>query len=108
MLVPARKMKAGAQKWVIQRVKKTPAVGPPAGIPEKTRTWSIAIRIMTEPRMRSTEPIRDFVVGSMASGVGARVALIGLLRGAAELETSSHNAVTQVLRSLWTLRENGG
>jgi len=34
MLVPARKMNAGAQKWVIQRVKKIPAVGPPAGSPE--------------------------------------------------------------------------
>jgi hypothetical protein len=34
MLVPARKMKAGAQKCVIQRVKKIPGVGPPAGRPE--------------------------------------------------------------------------
>ena len=33
-LVPARKMKAGAQKWVIQRVKKMPGVGPPGGRPE--------------------------------------------------------------------------
>ena len=56
--MPARKMKAGAQKWVIQRVKKMPGVGPPAGRPEYTRTWSIAIRIMTAPRIRSMDAIR--------------------------------------------------
>jgi hypothetical protein len=31
--VPARKANAGATKWVIQRVKKTPGVGPPGGTP---------------------------------------------------------------------------
>ena len=31
--MPARKTKAGAQKCVTQRVKKMPAVGPPAGTP---------------------------------------------------------------------------
>jgi hypothetical protein len=34
MLVPAKKMNAGAQKWVIQRVKKIPGVGPPGEMPE--------------------------------------------------------------------------
>ena len=32
--VPAKNTNAGAQKCVTQRVKKTPAVGPPAGMPE--------------------------------------------------------------------------
>lgn len=31
--VPAKKTKPGAQKWVTQRVKKTPGLGPPAGTP---------------------------------------------------------------------------
>src|SRR6185503_14154707 len=37
-LVPARKTKAGTQKWVTQRVKKMPGSGPPEGMPEYTRT----------------------------------------------------------------------
>src|SRR5262245_60670776 len=57
-LVPARKKKAGAQKCVIQRVKKTPGVDPPAGTPEKTRTWSIAIRTIARPRRRSRDRMR--------------------------------------------------
>src|ERR1700722_7765128 len=69
MLVPARKIKAGAQKWVIQRVKKMPGVGPPAGSPEKTRTGSIAMMIMTAPRMRSMEAMRE-VTGAETGGVG--------------------------------------
>ncbi len=56
--MPARKTKAGAQKWVIQRVKNIPGVGPPAGSPEYTRTWSMAMRIMTAPRIRSTDAMR--------------------------------------------------
>src|SRR5271170_7450290 len=66
MLVPARKIKAGAQKWVIHRVKKTPAVGPPAGTPENTRTWSIAITIITAPRIRSIDATRDLAAVATA------------------------------------------
>ncbi len=33
-----KKDKAGAQKWVTQRVKNMAGVGPPAGSPEYTRT----------------------------------------------------------------------
>jgi hypothetical protein len=40
---------------VIQRVKKMPGVGPPAGTPENTRTWSMAITTITAPRTMSTE-----------------------------------------------------
>src|SRR5437868_2189259 len=76
MLVPARNTNAGAQKWVIQRVKNTAAVGPPAGTPEKTLTWSIAIRIMTAPRMRSMDAMRVFEVVSMAVEGAVRVALM--------------------------------
>jgi hypothetical protein len=57
-LVPARNTNAGAQKCVIQRVKKTAAEGPPAGTPEKTRTWSMAIRAMTAPRRTSIDLMR--------------------------------------------------
>src|SRR5258708_11933826 len=58
MLVPARKTNHGAQKCVIHRVKKIPGLGPPAGNPEKTRTWSMAISTMTAPRRISTEAMR--------------------------------------------------
>src|SRR5256885_8440343 len=76
MLVPARKMKAGAQKFVIHRVKKTPGVGPPAGTAEKTRTWSMAIRIMTAPRIRSIETTRGFDATLDEAGTAVRVAVI--------------------------------
>ena len=63
-------MKAGATKCVTQRVKNIPAVGPPAGSPEYTRTWSIAIKIMTAPRIRSIEATRAVdVMGAAAAGV---------------------------------------
>ena len=61
-------MKAGATKCVTQRVKKIPAVGPPAGSPEYTRTWSIAIRTMTAPRIRSIEAMRDDAASGAAGG----------------------------------------
>jgi hypothetical protein len=51
-------MNAGAQKWVIQRVKKMPYVVPLAGTPEYTRTWSMAMSTMTAPRMRSIDAMR--------------------------------------------------
>lgn len=56
--MPAKKTNPGAQKCVTQRVKKTPAAGPPAGTPEKTRTWSMAISTMTAPRSTSMEATR--------------------------------------------------
>ena len=56
--MPARKMNAGAQKWVTHRVKKTPGDGPPAGTPANTRTWSIAISTMTTPRTMSMDAMR--------------------------------------------------
>ncbi len=56
--MPARKTKAGAQKWVTQRVKKTAGVRPPAATPENTRTWSSAISTMTAPRMMSSDGMR--------------------------------------------------
>src|SRR5689334_15188104 len=71
-------MNAGAQKLVIQRVKKMPGVGPPAGSPEKTRTWSMAISTITAPRTRSTEARRELPGAEWAAGmVGrSRLALI--------------------------------
>jgi len=77
MLVPARKMKAGAQKWVIQRVKKMAGVGPPAGTPEKTLTWSMAISTMTAPRMISIEAMREVETGAATVGAVWRIVLIG-------------------------------
>src|SRR5688572_12282569 len=68
MLVPARNTNAGAQKWVIQRVRNTPGSGPPAGTPAKTRTWSMAIRIMTAPRIRSMETTRGAGVDGPSRG----------------------------------------
>src|SRR5262249_41660153 len=68
-------MNHGAQKWVIQRVKNMPGVGPPAGSPENTRTWSMAIRTITMPRRMSTEATR-FLAAVAASVVG-RVADAG-------------------------------
>src|SRR2546427_12307981 len=75
-LVPARKMNAGATKCVTQRVKKIPAVGPPAGSPEETRTWAIAIRIITAPRIRSIDATRDADVVGTAGGGAAHGALL--------------------------------
>jgi hypothetical protein len=72
-------MKAGAQKCVTQRVKNTPGVGPPAGTPEKTRTWSIAMRTITAPRMMSIEPMRELPSG--ADLLEARDATSGKLYG---------------------------
>ena len=40
------------------RVKKMPGVGPPAGSPEYTRTWSIAMSTIAIPRTISSETIR--------------------------------------------------
>ena len=51
-------MNAGAQKCVTQRVKNTPGDGPPAGTPENTRTWSMAMSTMTPPRMMSMDRTR--------------------------------------------------
>ena len=58
--MPARKTKAGAQKCVTHRVKKSAGVRPPAGMPEKTRTWSRAMSTMTTPRRMSREAMRGF------------------------------------------------
>src|SRR5262249_42668455 len=78
-------MNAGAQKCVTHRVKNTPGVGPPAGTPEKTRTWSMAIKTITAPRMMSIDAIR-FRVGVSAAAV-ARGAASGAYdpRGAREV-----------------------
>src|SRR5215468_3030331 len=51
-------MNHGAHRCVIQRVKKMPGVGPPAGNPENTRTWSMAISTITMPRRMSTDATR--------------------------------------------------
>ena len=55
MLVPARKMKAGAQKCVIQRVKNTPGRRSPRRDAGEDRTWSIAMSTITAPRMMSID-----------------------------------------------------
>src|SRR5690606_36682185 len=62
-LVPARKMKAGAQKCVTQRVKNTAGSGPPGAMPEYTRTWSMAMSTMTAPRAMSIEVRRWLGMG---------------------------------------------
>jgi hypothetical protein len=49
-----------------------PAVGPPAGCPEYTRTWSIAINTMTSPRTTSIDVMR---------AVGAATALASVAIG---------------------------
>src|SRR3954465_12183486 len=85
--VPAKNTNPGAQKCVIQRVKNTPGVGPPAGTPEYTRTWSIALRTITRPRTMSID-VRRFVSGVRGAAGGAYVvpaavdvAVIALLFG---------------------------
>ena len=54
---PARKMKVGAQKCVIQRVRNSAGSVTSRGFqslpPKKSRVWSKAIRAMTKPRRRS-------------------------------------------------------
>src|SRR5882672_7342237 len=63
--VPARKKKRGAQKWVIQRVKKSAgkvcviSSGSKGMFERKSREWSIAITTRARPRMKSTEIIRE-------------------------------------------------
>jgi len=69
--MPARSRKAGAQKWVIQRVRKVAGVvaarlvGEPVMAAEwkKSRTWSSAMRIITAPRRRSIDWRRCWAVG---------------------------------------------
>src|SRR5580658_7678665 len=62
--VPTSRKKTGAQKWVIQRVRKSPAlacarlVGLISREPRKSRVWSSAIRIITIPRSKSTDSSR--------------------------------------------------
>src|SRR5258706_12932454 len=71
-------MKAGATKCVTQRVKKIPGVGPPAGSPEYTRTWSIALRTMTAPRIKSIDATRD--VEARGALIAANMARRGIPR----------------------------
>ena len=66
MDVPARKTKAGAQKWVIHRVKKSKGVVTARLVGElvldqvsrKSRVWSSAMMTMTRPRAISMEAMR--------------------------------------------------
>ena len=64
--VPARKTKTGAQKCVIQRVKKSAAlvwvrsVGENLADEKNSRTWSSAMIIITMPRKTSKEIILGF------------------------------------------------
>ena len=64
-LTPARHTNAGAQKWVIQRVRKSarPTLGSTVGscaAPawKKSRTWSRAMITMTRPRTMSSDTRR--------------------------------------------------
>src|SRR3954468_24519399 len=70
MLVPARKTNVGAQKCVIQRVKKSAVVVLDKSVGLKrnasaltySRVWSSNMITITSPRRRSTELIRDRAV----------------------------------------------
>ena len=61
--IPARKMNTGAQKCVIQRVKKSQGVVAARSVgeeyqvpsPKYMRTWSSAMMTMTMPRSKSME-----------------------------------------------------
>src|SRR5580704_807960 len=77
MEVPARKTKAGAQKWVIQRVKKSPGVVTARlvgalvrdQLSRKSRVWSSAMMTMTTPRAISMEAMR-FIASEVTWGRG--------------------------------------
>src|SRR5262245_27979730 len=60
--MPARKMKVGAQKCVIQRVRNSAGSATSRGLKapgaKKSRVWSSAISTMTRPRTRSMETMR--------------------------------------------------
>src|SRR5580658_8316820 len=76
MEVPARKTKAGAQKWVIQRVKKSRGVVTVRSVgwwvrdqlSRKSRVWSSAMMTMTRPRAISMEGMR--FTGAEVTGDG--------------------------------------
>src|SRR5215208_987182 len=68
--VPARNTNTGAQKWVIQRVKKSRGVvvarlvGSAYHVPaaKYIRTWSNAMMIITSPRRKSMDSILGFPI----------------------------------------------
>src|SRR5690349_14592057 len=72
--VPVSRKKVGAQKWVIQRVKKSGivvvagSVGLMPEVPKKSRVWSSAIRIMITPRTMSTDSRRARFEATGATG----------------------------------------
>src|SRR5580704_11311066 len=96
MEVPARKTKAGAQKWVIQRVKKSPGVVTArlAGelvrdqLSRKSRVWSSAMMTMTRPRAISIEAMR-FMVAEVTGDAGR---LAKVFRRRAEFSTNEQIA----------------
>src|SRR5262245_14790850 len=71
-------MNIGAQKCVIQRVRKSAGSATSRGFmpaaPKKSRVWSSAITIMTRPRRRSTESRRTRAAVRAVSTEGAAVA----------------------------------
>src|SRR5690348_5067048 len=80
MPVPAKNANPGAEKCVTHRVKKTPGSGPPAGTPAYTRTWSMAMRTMMTPRMRSRLSMRRGAVEVMDSALGFGLSALGSQR----------------------------
>src|SRR3954466_10766753 len=59
-------MNVGAQKWVIQRVRKSAGSAKSRGfaplLPKKSRVWSSAISTITRPRAMSIEGMRAAVI----------------------------------------------
>ena len=84
-LAPARKMKVGAQKWVIHRVANSAtlvwvrSVGSKRTSVKYARTWSSTMMTITRPRTRSTWSSRRGP-GSAAGGGAATGDLRGLGR----------------------------
>src|SRR5215471_17715622 len=85
--MPAVKKKTGAQRCVIQRVKKRAAVvrarssGWNCWAPEwkNSRVWSRAMTIMTKPRRASTDWMRDLRGASMDEGILGYFSMAGLI-----------------------------
>src|SRR5580698_6063510 len=100
--VPTSRKKTGAQKCVIQRVKKSGTVVVArlvglTGRPRKSRTWSSAIRTMTTPRRISTDSMRACLPAATSVAVDIRE------RQCSKKDVRSYRRFRTLLRSPWRM-----
>src|SRR3954447_17087998 len=105
MDVPARATKPGAQRCVIQRVKKSAgqeavgSVGLTVALEKKSRVWSSAMMIMSMPRTRSTVAMRrlrvaELVASSLAVAIMVYQCAIEILRQRSDEMAATGNSAT--------------